>query len=436
VVALLVTATVGALLAMARKSDDRVWAVRLRMPVASGELLGSEAIEAVHVALPDLAGVRYITPTEAAAGLTAASDLRAGDLLSSNDVVAVPTMSSADSTSSSPQTSRPAMVLMAGVAAALFVGGVFLGRFRTRPVEPAEPSELDLAEAMAQPEPASVPALIEQLPEPVDDRPPLPPPTVALPPVMRPNVLLRVFGQPNVEGASISQALAAPFVVAAAGRPMTGDEIAELTGYSKKTLSSVFTTGHPVLARVGGKLELAPDVYTEHAWVDRCAHLAADALRAGREHDAIAWLRAGFAVAYSFDGAPYERPNGRATAWRWVDDYPVDISARADAEQAIVAAVLTGIDTWLSLGTLTEDDAEPLVDLTCRLARAVPYAPVVGQAWLSEWPTSAPALLVAGHLVARTADQIKRVADTAALLVSHSIIDPSDDLADALELPG
>jgi hypothetical protein len=217
---------------------------------------------------------------------------------------------------------------------------------------------------------------------------------------------------------------------------MTGDEIAELTGYSKKTLSSVFTTGHPVLARVGGKLELAPDVYTEHAWVDRCVRLAADALRAGREHDAVAWLGAGFAVAYSCDGAPYERPNGRANAWRWVDDYPVDISARADAEQAMVAAVLTGVDTWLSLGALTEDDAGPLVDLTCRLARIIPYAPVVGQAWLSEWPTSAPALLVAGHLVARTADQIKRVADTAALLVSHSMIDPSDELADALELPG
>jgi hypothetical protein len=328
------------------------------------------------------------------------------------------------------------MVLMAGAAAALFVAGVFLGRYRTRPTEVAEPPEPDHAEVTAQPEPASVPALIAQLPEPVDDRPPLPPPTAALPPVMRPNVLLRVFGQPNVEGASISQALAAPFVVAAAGRPMTGDEIAELTGYSKKTLSSVFTTGHPVLARVGGKLELAPDVYTEHSWVDRCARLAVDALRAGREHDAVAWLRGGFAVAHSCDGAPYERPNGRATAWRWVDDHPVDISARADAEQAMVAAVLTGIDTWLSLGTLTEDDAGPLVDLTCRLARIIPYAPVVGQAWLSEWPTSAPALLVAGHLVARTADQIRRVADTAALLVSHSIIDASDDLADALELPG
>ena len=43
VVALAVTVTIGTLLVATRNNDDPVWAVRLRMPVASGELLGSEA---------------------------------------------------------------------------------------------------------------------------------------------------------------------------------------------------------------------------------------------------------------------------------------------------------------------------------------------------------------------------------------------------------
>mgnify|MGYP003377861239 CR=1 FL=1 len=95
----------------------------------------------------------------------------------------------------------------------------------------------------------------------------------------RPRAVLQVLGEVKVLGVPVSQAIAAPFLLAAAGRPMSSDELVQLTGYAAKTFSSVYPASHPIIARTNGMLTLAAGVWTDHAWLAENVRRAANALR-------------------------------------------------------------------------------------------------------------------------------------------------------------
>ena len=107
----------------------------------------------------------------------------------------------------------------------------------------------------------------------------------------QPFALLQVFGDVKVHGVPVSQAAAAPFILAAAGRPMSTDELVELTGYAAKTFSSVYPASHPIVARTKGMLTLAPGVWTDHSWLAETVRRAAGSLRNEQNAETAEWLR-------------------------------------------------------------------------------------------------------------------------------------------------
>ena len=94
---------------------------------------------------------------------------------------------------------------------------------------------------------------------------------------VRPKVLLRTFGEVCVEGSTSTQALAVAFAVAAADRAMSGEDLSELTGYSRKSLSTVFTSSNELLDRTEGRLTLRDGVSDDLRHGHCLVRLAADA---------------------------------------------------------------------------------------------------------------------------------------------------------------
>ena len=145
---------------------------------------------------------------------------------------------------------------------------------------------------------------------------------------VRPVIVLRTFGDVCAEGASKTQALAVAFAVAAQGRAMTGEELAEVTGYSTKTMSTTFTTEHEILDRKNGELSLRDGVWTDHRWMRECARRAAEADNAGDVYEVADWLHTLFAEVNRIDGAAFQKVPGKKSYWSWIDDFPADVTAR------------------------------------------------------------------------------------------------------------
>ena len=171
----------------------------------------------------------------------------------------------------------------------------------------------------------------------------------------QPVALLQVFGDVTVHGVRVSQASATPFILAAAGRPISTDELVELTGYAAKTFSSVYPASHPIVTRTNGMLALAPGVWTDHAWLAETVRRAAAAVQGDRDTEAADWLRQAFDLAGRIDGAPFERvPRSRREMthgrrrdpWAWVDEFPYTVSARTHAGQEAVEATLAAAALW------------------------------------------------------------------------------------------
>ena len=263
------------------------------------------------------------------------------------------------------------------------------------------------------------------------------------PETLRPLAVLQVFGEVKVLGVPVSQAIAAPFLLAASGRPMSSDELVLLTGYAAKTFSSVYPASHPIIARTNGMLTLADGVWTDHAWLAEAVRRAANALRDDHHADAAEWLRYSLELAGQIDGAPYEHlprsrrhggPGRQRDQWSWIDDFPYTVSSRAHAGQEAVEAVLAAVELWHVAG---RDDVLPsahMVEMLCRLARLLPLVPVARDVRPSQWQSGAPCLLLAARQVADTQHQLNQVHTTARRLVADDIIEPDVSLADDLGL--
>jgi hypothetical protein len=252
---------------------------------------------------------------------------------------------------------------------------------------------------------------------------------------VRPRVLLRVFGEVCVEGTASTQALSVAFAVAAAGRSMSGDELAELTGYSRKSLSTVFTSGHDIVDREDGRLRLSSGVWTDHGWMLECARRARSADEAGDVHEVSEWLRSLFAELNRVDAAAFASPPGKDAYWRWVDDFPADVPARMASESQLVEAALIGGEVWSAAAAEEYLPAEVVVRTLTKLARVIPYASVPSGVRPSDFRSSAENLLLAAHHVAKGRGELTNSVQAAARrLVADDAIEASDTLADALGL--
>jgi hypothetical protein len=252
---------------------------------------------------------------------------------------------------------------------------------------------------------------------------------------VRPRVMLRTFGEVCVEGTATTQALSVAFAVAAAERSMSGEELAELTGYSRKSLSTVFTSGHDIVDREDGRLGLSAGVWTDHGWMLECARRARHADAAGDVHEVSDWLRSLFAELNRVDAAAYASPPGKETYWRWVDDFPGDVPARLAAESQLVEAALVGGEVWSTAAAQEQLPADVVVRTLTKLARAVPHAAVPSAVRPSEFRSSAENLLLAAHSAATGRGELTNSVQAAARhLVADGAIEASDTLADALGL--
>ena len=252
---------------------------------------------------------------------------------------------------------------------------------------------------------------------------------------VRPVIVLRTFGDICAEGASKTQALAVPFAVAAQGRAMTGEELAEVTGYSTKTMSTAFTTDHEILERKDGELSLRDGVWTDHRWMRECARRASEADNAGDVHEVADWLHTLFAEVNRIDGGAFMKVPGKKSYWSWIDDFPADVTARASAENEMVDAVLVGIDVWTNAGADDQIPAEVVVRAACNLAKLAPHAAVAKYLRPSDARSGGECLLRAAHGVAVGRIELTHtVVSTAQQMVAKDLIEASDDLADALGL--
>ena len=261
------------------------------------------------------------------------------------------------------------------------------------------------------------------------------------PQVSRPLAVLQVLGEVKVLGLPVSQAIAAPFLLAAAGRPMSSDELVQLTGYAAKTFSSVYPASHPIIARTNGMLTLATGVWTDHAWLAENVRRAANALRDDHRADAAETLRYALELAGQIDGAPYEHlprsrrdggPGRRRDQWSWIDDFPYTVSARAHAGQEAVEAVLAAAELWHVAGRDDVLASAHMVELLCKLARLLPHVPVARNVRPGQWQSGAPCLLIAAREIANTQEQLNHVHTTARRLVADEVIEPDLSLADDL----
>ncbi len=79
--------------------------------------------------------------------------------------------------------------------------------------------------------------------------------------------------------------------------------------------------------------------------------------------------------------------------------------------------------------------ASQLVEVCCRLAELVPYAPVADQVRPSPWRSAAEGLLVAGYRIGSADRELcQAVQSQAKRLVATGVIEASDQFADELGL--
>ena len=251
---------------------------------------------------------------------------------------------------------------------------------------------------------------------------------------MRPRVLLRCFGDVAIDGAVVSQAVAVPFVIAAAARPLTDVDVAEITGYNRKTLSTVWTTTNAVLTRENGALTLGDGVWTDYDWMADCVAQARSAAAVGDLAVATGWLQRVFVDLSRLDGHAYERPAGKKDYWRWVDEYPGDVTARQHAEQQLVETALAACQLRDQLAIAEVIAADQVVVIVGNLAQLFPFVPVAAGVRPDEFRTGGECLLLAGHHAAAGRPDLREIVATIAKrLVADGRIEPSDLLADALD---
>jgi len=263
--------------------------------------------------------------------------------------------------------------------------------------------------------------------------------------VERPPVMLLVCGREvSVRGRPPQQGTAVLFVLAAAGREVRSSELSELTGYSPKTLSTVFTASHELVKRNSGALRLADHVWTDHAWATRCVTQLAGAMRLDAESaDTFVWMLTAFEALQALEQGPFavlpalrERARPGVSPWGWIDDYPADVAARSAAETEVAEAALALSELWLAApGTHRVVSAEQMTAEMCRLAAIVPYANVVRQLRPPTWVSGAECLLsAAARLAAGEEALIIRVQQAARDLAARGCLDASNELADELRL--
>lgn len=249
-----------------------------------------------------------------------------------------------------------------------------------------------------------------------------------------PEVVRTVCGRTvGVVGYDVTQLVAIPFVLVAAGRPMKSSELCELTGHAPKSLSSVFTTSHPLVERDSGELRLRDHVWTDHGWATECVRQLAAAMQDDPDApDARRWMHAAVAALRSIEQGPFavvpavrEHAKAKASAWGWVDDFPAAVPARAE---------LAFAELWLAApsacSVVRHDDMA--VEL-CRLAGVVPYANVMRQVRSSPWVSGSECLLAVAAEVAGDDDRaLTRVQQTARVMAAREQLVASDELAEAL----
>ena len=260
-----------------------------------------------------------------------------------------------------------------------------------------------------------------------------------------PEVILTVCGRTVcVIGQAVPQATSIVFVLASAGRAMHTQELCELTGYAPKSLSTVFTASHPLVERDAGTLRLRDHVWTDHHWASECVRRLAAAMQdAPDSPDTMRWTHAASAALRALEQGPYavlptsrERSRATASAWSWVDEFPADVPARAEAETEVAEAALAFSELWLAAPVAhTVLSPSELAAELCRLAGLVPYANVTRQVRQSPWVTGAECLLTAAAEVASDDERaLTRVQQTARAMAAREQLVASHELAEALGL--
>jgi hypothetical protein len=237
----------------------------------------------------------------------------------------------------------------------------------------------------------------------------------------------------EASAATVTHAPAAMYALAYASAPMSGVELAELTGYSARTFSTVFHAEHPLVERVDGRLRLRSGVCGDHQWL-RLAVSRLEAEPADHGAAAEAW-----AMLSAVTDAPYARTpkhRNKRDPFAWVDEWPEELCARTQASQQLVEAALAYAAAHPRLADAPgAPSLAELVEVCCRLARIVPRTPVVCVDDGCSWTNSAHCLLQAAHTAAAGSREMRRAVQlTASRLIADDIIEASDDLAAALGL--
>ncbi len=292
-----------------------------------------------------------------------------------------------------------------------------------------------ISDARSTAEPAPSTTLLLTEPERVEVEATVEAPTAPVRQTVRPRVLLRTMGEVCAEGATTTQALAAAFVVAARDGSMASRDVAELTSYSTKSLSTVFTSSNELLSRENATLALRDGVWTDHGWMLECARRAEAAERADDVYDMSEWLRSLFAELSRVEAGPFASVPSKKAYWRWVDEFPADVPARDTAEAELVEATLIGVRVWSDAEASEHLPADVVVKTACKIASIAPFAPVADAIRPADLHTAAGCLLISAHGVAGgRAELANAVIATAHELVSNGKIEASDHLADALGL--
>jgi hypothetical protein len=249
----------------------------------------------------------------------------------------------------------------------------------------------------------------------------------------------------DIVGFDVPHAKPVLFALAAGdGRKMHTNEIADLTGYSAKSLANTFGASHELVERADGYLRLADHVTTDHAWMRRCVSQLAVAMSNDDQSTATReWTHAAMEALSALEQAPYAvLPTGpsttrsKRTGWDWVDEFPADTPARDLAQTELAESALAFSELWLA-STANHDlvRAADLVDELCRLAATVPYANVVRQLRDSQWESGAACLLIGAARVAGDDETLlARVQQSARELAARESLEASNELADALGL--
>lgn len=244
----------------------------------------------------------------------------------------------------------------------------------------------------------------------------------------RPRVMLRTMTTPiSIDGADVTNAVAVPFLLAAARCALPERRVAELTGYTTKTIANAYPRGSAVVERSHAELLLADGIDTDYAWVARCAH---NAHHATTPTDTVAWITElvhtlNASVAAPWTSCPTGGRRNKPSPFDWIDDWPVPVSAVVDARRQLIEAVGTAATSAHRWGDPAITAVRStLIPAMLRVARWCAFEPV---SW-SPHPGGAATSTLAATLTTNDPTLLKAVQYEVRIMINDGLIEPDDTL--------